>query len=82
MFVVFSFHIIYMRCKIGHAHCFNDHSMTDSDGKPLVFAYSLEYFDRYMKGHPDFLLHVSSEDKIYGNQIHDSFDEYPDEELD
>ena len=56
MFVAFSFHIIYMRCKIGHAHCFNDHSMTDSDGKPLVFAYSLEYFDRYMKGHPDFLL--------------------------
>ena len=38
MFVAFSFHIIYMRCKIGHAHCFNDHSMTDSDGKPLVFG--------------------------------------------
>lgn len=63
---------------MAHASCPNGHGMWNGDGKPVVWAFRVNFFREYMKGHPDCILGM---DGKYG-EMFDCVDDVPGEDLD
>lgn len=67
---------------MGHAACFNGHSMWDGDFKPCVWIFEVQFFIEYMERHPGFLLNHPDEDYSCALSLYDCFDEVPGSEPD
>lgn len=66
---------------MAHTPCPNGHDMWNGDGKPVVWAYRVNYFRDFMKEHPDCILDNEDYDHRWW-QIYDCVDEVPGEDLD
>ena len=63
---------------MAHASCPNGHGMWNGDGKPVVWAFRVNFFRDFMKGHPDCILGM---DGKYG-ELFDCVEDVPGEDLD
>ena len=41
---------------MAHTYCPNGHEMWNGDGKPVVYAFRVDFFRNFMKVHPDAVL--------------------------
>ena len=63
---------------MAHTNCPNGHDMWNGDGKPVVWAFRVNFFRDFLKGHPDCILGM---DGKYG-ELFDCVDNAPGEDLD
>jgi hypothetical protein len=66
---------------MAHTSCPNGHSMWNGDGKPVVWAYRVNYFRDFVREHPDAILDMEDRDNRWW-QIYDCVDDVPGEDLD
>lgn len=67
--------------NMAHTSCPNGHDMWNGDGKPVVWAFRVNYFRDFMKEHPDCILDMEDWDNLCW-QIYDCVDDVPGEDLD
>ena len=62
--------------------CINGHPMWNGDGKPVVYAFRVGFFQDYVKKYPDRVLGMEPDEDGWFYQMYDCVDDAPGEDLD